>query len=319
MKILEAFRRGVEMAGRSKRYILLVYGVNFLFALILASAVGMAIAGSVGHSLAGENLLQGFDGTWFRSFSADAQGLAATFNPGVVGIGAVFSGLDAMLRGGLLANHPLITGMGVLYLLMWTLFSAGFIALYAQQDQKGEPAFLKHAAQFFSRFLALAVMAGILYYLIFRFVFGGLSKFVDELTRETIDERVHFFYTLLKYVVVWLLVLTVNVLFDYSKIFTVLRDHRNALTAPLHAARVVFGHIIRTYGLYFSIGVVWVVLMLVYWLIAPGAGQASWITIFGAFVLGQLYLLSRIWVRCLFFAGQTEMGRALLPDSGKTE
>jgi hypothetical protein len=44
--------------------------------------------------------------------------------------------------------------------------------------------------------------------------------------------------------------------------------------------------------------------MLFYWLIVPGAGQASWVAITGVFLIGQLYILSRIWMRCLFYAGQ---------------
>lgn len=310
MKIFNAFRSGLGMTNRTKRYVLLAYGANALLALVLASAVGLAIAGSVGHSLAGKNLLTGFDGSWFLSFSAQAQGLAKTFDPAVVGIGAVFSGLDASLSGRLFANLPLIVGAGALYLLMWTFFSAGFIGLYAQQEE--EPAFFRRAAQFFPRFFVLGVMAGVLYFLIFRFIMGGLAHLVDELTRETIDERVQFTYTLIEYAIVWVLLLSVNLLFDYSKIFTVLQNHKNALTAPLKSLRVVFGNMGRTYGLYFSIGIVWIALMLVYWLVAPGAGQASWVTLFGAFLLGQLYLLSRIWARCLFFAGQTAMCEALI-------
>ena len=316
MGILTAFRNGVREATRSWRYIFLVYGFNFLLAIGLASAVGIAISASVGHSAAGEKLVADFDGLWYRNFGAQAQGLAATFTPSVVGIGAVFNGLDAMLRGGLLQNHPLIGVAGLLYLLTWVFCSAGFIALYANPDDR--PPFFARAAKFFPRFLVLGLMAGVLYFLVFRFVFSGLSNLVDELTRETIDERVHFVYTVIKYAIVWLLVVSVNILFDYSKIFTVLRDHGNALNAPLRSLGVVFGNFRRTYGLYVGIGIVWLLLLAVYWLIAPGAGQSSWLAIAAAFVIGQVYLLSRIWTRCLFLAGQTAMCGALLDTASTT-
>ncbi|UCD38698.1 MAG: hypothetical protein JSW54_04250, partial [Fidelibacterota bacterium] len=79
------------------------------------------------------------------------------------------------------------------------------------------------------------------------------------------------------------------------------------------AMRLVFSNFGKTYGLYLSIGVVWIVMMLFYWLVAPGAEQSHWITILGAFVVGQIYLLARIATRCLFYAGQTSMFRAIIP------
>lgn len=310
MKIIEAFLDGFRGVNRTKRYIFLVYLINFLVVLILGIALAGAIHSSLGQSMASENLLKGFDDNWFRSFSSQAKGLASTFNPSVVGIGAVFNGLDAFLKGGILSGYTGIVGFGLLYLLMWTFFSAGFISIYAAKDES--PSFFQQAGYFFPRFLVLAVLAGVLYFLLFKFVMTGLTKGVNHLTRETIDERVHFTYTLIKYLILWFLVWVVNILFDYSKIITVLKDHKNAFTAPLKALRVVFSNFGKTFGLYLTIGVFWVVLMFLYWVVAPGASQASWVIILAAFLVGQIYIVSRIWIRCLFYAGQTSLCAAIL-------
>lgn len=312
MKIFDAFLKGLRNLNRSKRYIFLVYLISLLATLILGAALSSTLQSAIGSSLAGENLLKGFDDMWYSSFSSQVKGLAKTFEPGVVGIGAVFKGLDAFLRGSFLKNYPGIVGVGLLYLLLWTFFSAGFISIYSAPDER--PAFFQQAAKFFSRFLILGVFAGILYYLVLHFVLNWLNNTVNELTRETIDERIHFTYTVIKYLIVWILVWTVNVLFDYSKIYTVIKDHKNALTAPFKALVVVFRNFSKTYGLYFTIGAVWVVLMLLYWLIAPGANQAAWTTILGAFLLGQLYIIFHIGTRCFFYAGQTAMCAALTSD-----
>ena len=212
----------------------------------------------------------------------------------------------------MLEGNIVIVGVGLVYLLWWTFFSAGFISIYAAQADN--PSFFQRAARFFPRFLILATMAGILYFLVFKFVLHWLSKAVDELTRETIDERIHFTFTVLKYLIIWSVIWSINLVFDYGKIVTVIKDHRNALTAPLKAAAVVFAHSFQTYGLYFAIGVLWVLLMLIYWMMAPGAGQSSWLAIIAAFLGTQLYLVSRIGLRCLFYAGQTAMCAAIIPD-----
>lgn len=309
MRISEAFKKGLAGLLQSKRYILLAYATSFLLALVLALALASDLSATLGNSMAGEYLRNGFDALWYRSFTASATGLAKTFGPGVVGIGAVLKGLDQMLAGEIMHNYGSVVGLGMLYLILWTFFSAGFISVYASPEE--QPGFFARAAAFFPRFLLLAALAGATYFLLFHFVLNWLNKAVEELTRETIDERVHFAYVALKYVVIWLLVGSVNLVFDYSKIFVVVKDHNNALSAPWHALRLVLTNFGRTYGLYLSIGLVWVVAMLVYWLIAPGAGQSSWITILAAFALGQIYLLVRISTRCLFYAGQTAMFEAL--------
>ncbi|MFQ5677716.1 MAG: hypothetical protein ACE5G1_17640, partial [bacterium] len=287
---------------RSTKYILLAYGVNFLLVLVLGIGLARTLNKSFSHSVAAENMRNGFDSVWYQAFSSEAHGLTATFHPSVVGIGAVFNGLEQMLDGRIWTG---LAAGGFLYVLLWTFWSAGFIGLYATSEE--HPSFFQRAAEFFPRFLILAVLAGVAYFLLFYFVMQWLGKAVEELTRETIDERVHFLYVALKYLVAWVLIGTVNLVIDYSKILTVVRNHKNALSAPLVAVRLVFSNFGKTYGLYLSIGIVWTGLMLLYWLVAPGAGQSSWLMIIGTFVVSQIYLLTRIATRCLFYAGQTVM------------
>jgi len=309
MKISQAFSQGLRDVNRSKRYIFLVYGCNFLLAVVLAFTIGTTLHNSFGSHLAGNNMLAGFDSLWYQSFRAQAEGLAQTFSPTVVGIGAIFEGLDGLSNGHFILQSPTVVGVGILYFLMWTFFSAGFISTYAAADD--EPSFFQKAAGAFPKFLFLAVVAGVLYFLLFYFVFGWLSKAVDELTRETIDERVHFGFTVAKYAILWLLICMINIIFDYSKIFTLIRTGTSVLTAPLKTLVLVLKNFGKTFFLYVTIGAVWFAILLFYWVIVPGAGQSSWFTFLAVFLLGQLYILSRIWTRALFYAGQTAMFSAI--------
>ena len=309
MKIFGAFKEGLGSVGQSKRYILLVYLVSLLVTLSIAVALSGTIERSLGDSLAGENMLSSFDSSWYSNFSSQASGLAATFTPSVVGIGAVFNGLDAFLRGNLASTYAGIAGVGILYLLMWTFFSGGFISIYAAQDER--PSFFQRAARFFPRFLFLGVLAAGLYFVVIGFVGSGLRDLIAEQTRETIDERVHLAYTVSGYLIMWLLIWSINLVFDYSKILTVVEEHKSVISAPWRAVSLIFSNFGRTYGLYFMIGGSGVAVMLLYWLMVPGAGQSSGIAIFGTFLLGQIYIITRIATRCFFFAGQTAMATAL--------
>jgi len=305
MSIGRAFFAGIRRVLGAKRYLFLVYLVNFSFALIMAIALAAAIEGSLGSSLAAENLRDGFDPHWFQGFSAQATGLAATFNPSVVGIGAVFNGLDTFVQGDLFGGYGLIVGAGVLYMILWTFLSAGFISAYKRP--KEYVSLLQQSARFFPRFAVLALMAGVAYWFIFRFIMPWTGNIVSSLTHETIDERVAFAYTLIQYLIIWTLVWLVAMVFDYSKIITVVEDRGNALTTPLKALWFVGRHPGRTMGLYIALGLAWVVILFAYWQVAPGAGQATTTAVAFAFLIGQLYILSRIATKCLFWAGQTAM------------
>ncbi|MFQ5603714.1 MAG: hypothetical protein ACE5HS_10640 [bacterium] len=317
MKIIHAFKAGIGLVSQSKKYLLMVYLINLAVAVMLGTLVSNRLEKSFGNSLASEKMLASWDDHWYRSYSTQVQGVARTFSPSVVGIGAVFNGLDTFLQGELREGNQTIVAVGLLTLLLWTFFSAGFISIYSARQET--TSFFEKAAFFFPRFLGLAALAGVLYYLLFHFVLNWLNESVDELTRETIDERVHFAYTVIKYLLLWMVVWSVNLLFDYSKILTVVKDHKNFLTAPLQAVVLIFRNIGKTFGLYFSIGLLGIIFMLVYWLIAPGAKQSSWVFIAGTFVLGQFYLVSRIFTRCLFFAGQTAMFAAITSGEEKSE
>jgi hypothetical protein len=324
MKKFDALVEGLRGLGQSKRYILLIYVVNLIIAVAIGVGMSNTIENSLGNSARSENMLEGFDDLWNRNFANDSDGIASTFDPTVTGIGAIFKSLDSFLQGKILGGGSAaggqasnadisIVAIGLIYLTMWTFFSGGLISFYAAKHER--PSFFRESARFFPRLLMLGIMAGVIYIAMFRYGFSWLTETVDELTRETLDERVHFTYTILKYLAFWLVLWTVNMVFDYAKILTVIQDPVNVLGTPLRAAGVVFGHFFKTYGLYLLIGGLWVVMMLFYWLVAPGAGQSSWTAILGAFLIGQLYIVTRIGTRCLFYSSQTAMFNALTSDT----
>ena len=51
---------------------------------------------------------------------------------------------------------------------------------------------MEYAGSCFWRFVQLAAMAGVIYYLIFHFIMPWLSDQADSLTRQMVDERVVF-------------------------------------------------------------------------------------------------------------------------------
>ncbi len=307
---LRAYQLGLRRVYQAQRYVFVVYAINLIIALALGIILSQDIQNSLGNSMSAEHLRQGFDDLWYKSFSSSAQGVAKSFQPGVTGIGAIFSGLDNMLRGDFSIAKGMF-GVAFLYWLLWIYLSAGFIGMFYNGSLDGVfgTHFFAEAGRFFLRFLMLAIFAAAFYALILYGVLPLLSKFITAINRDTIDERIVFKHTIIKYAIVWVLIFVVNLVFDYSKVIIIAEDIKkeDILRSPLLALKFIAQAPLKAALLYLLSGLTGFGLLLLYWMIAPGAWQSSWVTIMFAFLLGQIYILGRIAVRCLFYGGETAL------------
>jgi hypothetical protein len=315
--VLTAFRQALRLTAGAARYALAAYALNLCLTLLLAGLMFDALQGSLGSSLAGERMRAGWDPQWYDGFSPQAQGVAGTFRPSVTGAGAVLDALDAFADGfsAVRARGP---GTGVLvamavYLLSWSFLGAGFVGTFAASP--GGAGFLQRAARWFPRLLPLTVVGLVFYGVLLGPVRGWLDLTVDERLHEVIDERARFAWTALAYLCLWTAVVLVNLVIDYAKVLVVLRGETAILAgagrALPGAVRLVARHPVRTLGLYATTAVLGLTGVLAYVAVAPGAAGGSWLGIAGAFLLGQLFVLSRVLLRCLFFAGEVVMARQL--------
>jgi hypothetical protein len=318
MNVLTALRRAINQTGGVWRYGFLVYAWNLALAACLGAMVYGAIDRSLGSSLAGERMWRGFDSMWFNSFSVSAaRGPAATFTPSVSGSGAVLDAVDAFLDGfsELLRGSP-GTGLApvaLVYLVSWTLFAGGFIGLFAGI---GPPiGFVRHAVRHFPAFLLISLV-GLAFYAV---VLGPLRGWLDGVRtgslHDTIDERIRFAYTLAEYGALWMALSAGNLVLDYTKVAVV---HRGGVQpvrdVPMAAGRalgLIIGHPLKTGGLYVLTTAAGVVGAVIYAAVAPGGDIASPGALVVAFVLGQAYILSRVLLRCMFYAGESAMYGAM--------
>ena len=120
---------------------------------------------------------------------------------------------------------------------------------------------------------------------------------------------------MLLYLAFGTLLILCNLIFDYARIRIVVEDRHSAIGALVAGARFVRRHPV-TLRLYLLNGACFILLALVYALVAPGApsGLAIWI----ALALGQLYILLRHYVKLLFYASQTACFQGTLAHAAYT-
>ena len=119
------------------------------------------------------------------------------------------------------------------------------------------------------------------------------------------------------YVIFGTLLIIANIVFDYAKIRAVVEDRRSMLGALLSAIRFIVRHPGRIIRLYLLNGAIFVCLILLWSIIAPGAKDVN-LTMWLGLIAAQMYVLARLFVKLLFVASQTSLFQASLAHARYT-
>jgi hypothetical protein len=167
----------------------------------------------------------------------------------------------------------------------------------------------------FWRFLRLGALAWLAYGLLFGYVHRWIFVTGFEwLTRDLIAERTVFAVRMACYGVFGLVLVACNIIFDYSRVRIVVEDRRSAIAALVAGARFVARHGRATLALYLMTALVFLLVVLLYALAAPGARVPAW----GVLAIGELYILARHYVKLLFYASETALFQGALAHAAYT-
>jgi len=314
MTIWSAWRDGVRRVNGAPVLLVGMFALTLFVALPLSIALSGMIEAQLHDSLVADTLVSGANYDWWQEFLAQATGLGATFVPSIIGFGAVLDNLNEILD-----NLPMATtiaGATAAWLVIWSFLSGGILDRYARRRHTRAHGFFAACGTHFWRFLRLGIVAWIVYWV----MFAGVHRWIFEdaypwITRDLTAERSAFAIRLVGYLVFGGLLLGANIVFDYARVRIVVEDRHSALGALLAGARFVRRHP-GTLALYALNAGCFVLLALVYALVAPGApgGIAFWL----AFTLGELYILLRHYLKLLFYASQTAYFQSALAHAEYT-
>jgi hypothetical protein len=293
-----------------------VYVLTFLLALPLAITMRSLLQTHLGPSLVAESVADGVNYDWWQEFASQTTGIGTTFTPTIIGFAATLDHISSILDGQ--GEVAPIAGALALYLAAWTFLAGGIIDRYARQRPTRAAGFFAACGVHFFRLLRLGVVAGVVYWWLFAYVHRWLflQWFVDRTNTMSVEREV-FLWRLALYLLFGILLVMVNVIFDYAKIRIVVEDRRSALSGLSAAMRFVWQRLRRVAGLYALNTVAFLVVIAIWALVAPGArsgGFAVWI----AFLVGQLYLLVRLALKLQFLASETALFQSSLAHARYT-
>ncbi len=261
-----------------------------------------AVESHLGSRVAADRAASGIDQTWWEEFQTQSRGVARTLQPRTLGLAAVLVNF-----GDLLAAQPLdgsVVMAVAAHVIVWAFFVGGLLDRLARQQRVGSVGFLAACGVYFFRFCRLAVLAAVVYVVLFTVVHTWLFDDLYVLaTRDIASEPMALALWVSLYALFGMVLLAVNLVFDYAKIRAVVEDRRSMVGAVLAALRFVRRRPADVVSLYLLNGLVYMLILAVYASVTTGLGssQSLWLGV----LVGQAYLVTRLVAALVFYASQT--------------
>ncbi|MCX6538678.1 MAG: hypothetical protein NT151_07085 [Acidobacteria bacterium] len=314
--IIAAFTDGARRVWRAPAILAGVYLLILITTTLPGLVVREDIAASLGPSAEADTMLKGVSLEWWDQFGESASGLSRSFSPTIIGFGATLDNLSRVLDNGTLPVAVL--ALAGAYMLVWLLLAGGILDRFARNRATRRQAFFGACGVYFPRFLRLGILGLVGYWLLFAYVHGWLfERLWNAATHDMTVERTAFLLRLALYAAFGALLVFWNVVLDYAKIRAVVEDRYSMLGALLAAWRFVIRKPAAVGGLYLLNGSCFVVVLLLYALVAPGAGGGG-LQIWTGFAIGQIFILARLFVKLMFYASQTALFQESLAHAAYT-
>jgi hypothetical protein len=294
MKIFSAFKTGLHWTNQSKRMVLFLYIINFVFAAVLALPFRSALKAGLGNSMSAEQLLYKFDYTLFIDF----------MNKHGERISTVFTQ---------------VLWVALFYVFVNTLLAGGILAVLRSDDRKfSMKSFFAGCGIYFFRFLRLFLVS-LLFFLLAFILYSILNGIFGALTSNATSEVLPFILTIVALVFFLFLISIVVMIFDYAKIATVVNDSTAMFKTAWGAVKFVARNFGKTLALQYSIFLILVIFTLIYLLIDDMIGMTAPLAIFLMFIVQQVSISLRLWIRILSFASELALYEGLRPAVGEQQ
>jgi hypothetical protein len=337
MKIISTLKQGLAQTSHTKRMILFAWFVNVLFALVLALPLLRTLDNYVRGTVMEEKLLQRMDPAWSGTFRYDFEKNELTrfvdytifgYAPFVSHLETYLDGTFVKSTGSFFSNlifrfevtpgsNSILVFLGLLYVCMANFLAGGFIGIYSKEYRSSFSEFMMEGGKYFGRFFRLALLALVFYYLFFTLLVDWIDAGIPAWTQNSASEQTPYLYYMIKGIVALFLLSVFTMIFDYARIRIVLDDRTSALLASVAGGRFALRNFLNTYGLYFVLALLGVVLIAIYALLESLLPQDSYWPLVAVFLLQQLYMIARFWLKANFYASQTALYRDLAAQEHK--
>jgi hypothetical protein len=275
--ILSAYKLGLINAWKEKKLIGLMYVVNLVFAYLLALPISMMFNRALMNTTAAEKLLKSYDFPLLVNIISDFS-----------------SGLNV---------SQLIFTYGLFYIILNTFLAGGILNLFHKEQNFRITNFFVGASLYFKRFMRLFAIS--LLFIIFILLMGSVIQFIfGKLSSSADTELWPVVLTTIVWIFIGMMLILINMLFDYAKIIAVVNDFYDMKETTKNALMFVMMSMRKTVFLFLLYVFTALILFCIYWIIKSIIPISNTAGVIIFFLLTQIYMIFKIWLRVSIFNGQ---------------
>jgi hypothetical protein len=298
--MLSSLRDGFRSLARNWGLVALVLLANLAFALVLAVPLAVQLEGDLAHLESSRAMMYGFDYDWWSAWSEKQEGPSSALSPDILGVGSFF-------RDPTDAPHPVILGVGALYLLLQVFLTGGLLGVFrSPQGGWTVRGFVHGSGFYFGRLLRVSLLAlaaaGAVFALNVPF-----ARWADGLAREAVSERTALALDLGRHALLVLLLVLVHMVSSHAKVRVVREERLSAALAFLSSLGFCARHFLAALGQYVVVLALGVALLALFGTLDARLVVIGWKSQLLAILLFQAVVAARIALRLGLLASQLEL------------
>ncbi len=292
MKVLKSYGNGLKRAFLEPKMVAVLWLVNFVTASVIYFLFSGYLSDKIGNRLVAANFLERFDfKTFFELLIHEGQGLHWIFTTALI-LAFLYYWTAVFLHGGILE----------------VLKSRGIIGDSESRGTRFATVFFQGAGKYFGRFFRLAIYS-LLLWIVLALVYSLLNLILKSFTAGGTNEPAILFRFVARPIIVLILYFLIRMICDYARIMIVVEDSKAVFRSLFQAIRFVFRNFFKTVILYYLVLITGVVIFGIYWIVQKMIPTQTLLPILVAFLVGQIFILSRGWLKIVLQAAQLHFYR----------
>jgi hypothetical protein len=276
--ITHSFITSTRLVFKNLKLVLLLFIVNFSFALALTLPIFSMLRHSLLHSSLNAHFTGEFDYIWFLQFSSlNKQALADL--PGLLYI------------------------ITIIYNLIQLFFSGGLMTIFNNPQKDHIVDFFFGGVKYFFRFFKLFCVALVFYFLLIT-LNAFLNAAIVSMMANSQNVFLEFVIQLLRYVLFILLIGIINIIFDYSRVITVVDEKIKVLKVIGQSAVFIKNNFRLVASVYFITGSCVILATIIYNVFDNYIPKTSLALLIVTFFIQQLLIIFRLTIKMLFSASE---------------
>jgi len=274
MTITNAYRSGWKKVWKNKKMWMLLYLLNFAFALLSVIPFRGFLKNSLGNTLATSKMLDGFDYAFLTDFMREYG-----------------TGVSVILN--------LSLGIILLYFIFSIFWMGGILnILKNEEDEYSFQKFWQGSALYFWKLARLTI-----YFFIIQFMVLGIFALLflrKGVSPFELDSEMEIIQSLMILIPIYIFFATVIFMIqDYAKV-QIIHQNTSLITRPIrNAFQFVFKNFSKCLGLYLLNLLTFGAFFGIYWILSNSFESNTTFTILLLFFIGQAFIIARIAVKLL--------------------